>query len=460
MHCMECNQIIDGRVRKLPSCRHLYHSDCIVGRQQCPACRISVYPSMGHCPSGVMIIEGIPDTCAGFEHASCGTIVITYHVTGGVQRNYHPNPRSPYGPCTKRALLPENEPGRNLLKRLKCAWKRGLILTIPDAENPILDWSDRITHKTELSGNGPTAFPDVHYLRNCNDQLNSLGIPSPTSCTDDGVLLTSFPAESTNLVGPHIIESFVPLAEPIRYVAPTEIPDGRDAIFPIGTCPSGTMHIELTDEKCEGFEADSDGSIVIYYLFKGGTQQSYHPVPDDIYVGTCRQAFLPRNDQGFRVLKRLKCAFKRGHSFQVATSKTTLAPNSIVWSSIPHKSSTHGGVNAYGFPDVSYLGQCHRELSLLRIPLASHLTEHGDLLPYNQAGITAPHRIQPFAASEAETSFRGVSETVPLSTPLKSLQLAVSWFYSSWKLHHCRETTAINDVFTWLTFPPTIKLVG
>jgi hypothetical protein len=54
-------------------------------------------------------------TCSGYDQ---GVIIIDYLLGGNIQKVYHPNPGTPHGPAFRRAFLPDNADGRNLLMRL------------------------------------------------------------------------------------------------------------------------------------------------------------------------------------------------------------------------------------------------------------------------------------------------------------------------------------------------------
>lgn len=142
---------------------------------------------------------------------------------------------------------------------------------------------------------------------------------------------------------------------------------------PRGTSPSGTMTITSTLLVCDGFEMDSNGTYEIKYEMHSNYQKAYHPNPGVLYLGTERITYLPRNDQGEKLLKRLKYAWKRGLTFTVGTSLTTGRADSITWSSIHHKTSPCGGVSYHGFPDAGYFINCNDELNSLGVPKAIDL---------------------------------------------------------------------------------------
>jgi Deltex C-terminal domain len=139
--------------------------------------------------------------------------------------------------------------------------------------------------------------------------------------------------------------------------------------IPIGTMPTGTMRVDqVGDIACEGFKC---GTFVISYKFESGAQRSYHIEPGKSYGATYRVAYLPINTDGTQLLKRLKFAFSRGLTFRIGTSLTTGLKDSIVWASIPHKTSLTKG--QFGFPDPLYFRAANDELDILGVPEANTL---------------------------------------------------------------------------------------
>ena len=87
---------------------------------------------------------------------------------------------------------------------------------------------------------------------------------------------------------------------------------------------------------------------------------------------TTRTAYLPDNDEGHDLLKRLEYAFAHGLTFEVATSFTTGLANVVTWSTIPHKTYWGGGPPD-GFPDPLYFMHCNDALDALGVPPANEL---------------------------------------------------------------------------------------
>jgi deltex len=99
----------------------------------------------------------------------------------------------------------------------------------------------------------------------------------------------------------------------------------------------------------------------------------YHPNPGVVYKGATRRAYLPETAESCALLKRLKFAFQHGLTFSVGTSLTSGQDNSVIWKSIPHKTSLAGGASRYGYPDSNYIADCHNELDKLNVPSADVL---------------------------------------------------------------------------------------
>jgi hypothetical protein len=157
--------------------------------------------------------------------------------------------------------------------------------------------------------------------------------------------------------------SFVVRKETVPYDPPsTLLPPGY------GTCPGGgTMSIEpVGSVVCPGFSSTTT-IIQITYSVPNGVQQSHHDNPGLPFHGAKRTTYLPNNDDGRKLLKRIKYAWSRGWIFTVGTSMTSGKANVVIWSTvIPHKTSLSGG--PFGFPDANYLTACNQSLDALQVP--------------------------------------------------------------------------------------------
>jgi len=139
-----------------------------------------------------------------------------------------------------------------------------------------------------------------------------------------------------------------------------------------GHSPSGDLLITRTFAfRCAGF-GDTTRSIVLTYRLRPGVQKAYHPNPGQRYEGTTRIAYLPENQDGESLLKRLEYAWTRGLTFDVGKSLTTGRESVITWASIHHKTSSSGS-SVHGFPDPRYFINCNEELDTLHIPKAEDI---------------------------------------------------------------------------------------
>lgn len=138
---------------------------------------------------------------------------------------------------------------------------------------------------------------------------------------------------------------------------------------PTGQMPSGFMAIEYkADLTCDGFQP---GAIEITYDIESGIQKSYHEHPGVSHSGTRRVAYLPHNDDGRSLLKRLVYAFEHGLTFTVGTSLTSGIANTVTWASIHHKTRLSGC--PHGFPDAGYFFNVNEELNAMHVPAADDL---------------------------------------------------------------------------------------
>lgn len=178
----------DENAVEISTCGHKFHKTCILDafkhNSKCPVCRQPVGEPHGKSPSGTMTIQlQAHQKCPGFALSS-GVITICYNIPGGTQAQYHENPGQRYGRTSRLAYLPNCLEGRQLLYRLKYAWKHGLTFRVGTSlttglQNQVT-WTS-IHHKTSLHG-GAHGFPDDNYLKNCNDSLDALHVPPAKDC--------------------------------------------------------------------------------------------------------------------------------------------------------------------------------------------------------------------------------------------------------------------------------------
>lgn len=137
----------------------------------------------------------------------------------------------------------------------------------------------------------------------------------------------------------------------------------------IGVMPTGTMRVaEIPELACTGCDS---GSFLISYMIQNGTQKNYNECPGQPHNSAFRRAYVPNNEQGRNLLKRLQFAFSHGMTFKVGTSISTGQPNSVTWSSIAHKTSPTYG--PFGYPDSKYFKAANEDLDALGIPAADVL---------------------------------------------------------------------------------------
>jgi len=134
-----------------------------------------------------------------------------------------------------------------------------------------------------------------------------------------------------------------------------------------GHMPSGTMTVTKSSMKCKGHET-CRGSFVISYEIPAAVQRIYMQNPGVNHSAKFETCYLPNNDEGRKLLERLKFAFSQGLTFVVGTSMTTGATDAVTWGTIHHKTSPTNG--PHGFPDPNYFSNCNSELDNAGVPNA------------------------------------------------------------------------------------------
>ncbi|XP_040889660.1 E3 ubiquitin-protein ligase DTX3L-like isoform X3 [Toxotes jaculatrix] len=169
--------------KKQLKCKHEFCEECLEQAKAsmgpiCPVCKDVFGLIEGDQPYGTMSWVTTPTSLPGFPH--CGAIIINYHIPGGIQTEKHPKPGQHYTGAFRKAYLPDNKEGMEVLKLLKKAFDQKLIFTIGTSrttgiENQVT-WND-IHHKTSMVG-GPECFgyPDPGYLSRVRDELKAKGI--------------------------------------------------------------------------------------------------------------------------------------------------------------------------------------------------------------------------------------------------------------------------------------------
>uniref|UniRef100_A0A8C0HII2 E3 ubiquitin-protein ligase n=1 Tax=Buteo japonicus TaxID=224669 RepID=A0A8C0HII2_9AVES len=150
--CPICMERINNK-EILRKCNHAFCKSCIdqamTYKQTCPVCN-TVYGLMkGDQPEGTMSTRTVSSSLPGYP--KCGTIEITYSMYGGIQTSNHPNPGKPYCATSRRAYLPDNKEGREILQLLRRAFNQKLIFTVGQScttgAKGVITWND-IHHKT------------------------------------------------------------------------------------------------------------------------------------------------------------------------------------------------------------------------------------------------------------------------------------------------------------------------
>ena len=94
-----------------------------------------------------------------FQYASnrAPTIEITYHIKSGIQGPLNPCPGQPYEGTIRRAYLPNNDEGQQVLALLRRAFDDQHLFTVgrssTSGRDNVVTWND-IHHKTSIDG-GP-----------------------------------------------------------------------------------------------------------------------------------------------------------------------------------------------------------------------------------------------------------------------------------------------------------------
>jgi len=109
-----------------------------------------------------MIVKYLPTPLPGFENIQFGykegpTIEITYSFPSGIQGPLNPNPGQQFSGTTRKAYLPNNKEGKEILELLTRAFNDQHIFTIgrssTTGQDNVITWND-IHHKTSPYG-GP-----------------------------------------------------------------------------------------------------------------------------------------------------------------------------------------------------------------------------------------------------------------------------------------------------------------
>ncbi|NXA42765.1 DTX3L ligase, partial [Eudromia elegans] len=156
--CPICMDSIDNK-EILTKCKHAFCKSCIqqamTYKKACPVCNTCYGLVQGNQPEGRMTFKTIQEELPGYPR--CKTIEITYIMHSGIQTNSHPNPGTHYHGTVRKAYLPDNKEGQEILRLLRKAFDQKLIFTIGQSRttgmHDVITWND-IHHKTQIYG-GP-----------------------------------------------------------------------------------------------------------------------------------------------------------------------------------------------------------------------------------------------------------------------------------------------------------------
>ncbi|XP_059192574.1 E3 ubiquitin-protein ligase DTX3L [Centropristis striata] len=181
--CPICMEPIVTAEKETLRCKHSFCKNCLKRafeyKPVCPTCGQLYGTLTGTQPDGGrMDVTTDSSPLPGYE--KYGTIIISYYIPSGIQKEEHPNPGQPYEGASRRAYLPDCSEGKRILKLLRRAFDQKLIFTVgrstTSGRNNIVTWND-IHHKTSTHG-GPThyGYPDPDYLSRVRDELKVKGI--------------------------------------------------------------------------------------------------------------------------------------------------------------------------------------------------------------------------------------------------------------------------------------------
>ncbi|KAL0151216.1 hypothetical protein M9458_053407 [Cirrhinus mrigala] len=147
--------------KKKMKCGHEFCQECIRISVEnrgsiCPVCKKVFGKLEGNQPDGTMNVRRSRLSLPGYP--DCGTIEIRYDIPSGIQTKMHPNPGNTFRGTHRRAYLPDNSEGNEVLSLLQRAFKLKLTFNVGKTtglENAVT-WND-IHHKTNMHG-GPQKY--------------------------------------------------------------------------------------------------------------------------------------------------------------------------------------------------------------------------------------------------------------------------------------------------------------
>ncbi|ESO82855.1 hypothetical protein LOTGIDRAFT_109060 [Lottia gigantea] len=177
------DEILDPKV--LDKCGHKFCQGCVkhafVCKPVCPECGMIYGVIIGDQPRGGKMIHKLITShkLEGYKDAD-GILEIIYTFNDGIQQDNHPNPGQPYSGLRRKAYLPNNKEGQEILQMLYKAFDARLIFTIGESrttgQTGVLTWND-IHHKTSITGGALShGYPDLGYLKRVREELALKGI--------------------------------------------------------------------------------------------------------------------------------------------------------------------------------------------------------------------------------------------------------------------------------------------
>ena len=169
VQCMICFDNVTPSDPALAVCQHQFHRSCIdawfqsSGKQSCPTCGHLYGIGKGpQPPNGTMTVNYLSTPLSGFPRenrhtADKPTIEIIYEIRSGTQGPLNPHPGQPFIGTIRRAYLPNNTEGKQILELLRRAFNDQYLFTVGKSsttgQENVVTWND-IHHKTSLTG-GP-----------------------------------------------------------------------------------------------------------------------------------------------------------------------------------------------------------------------------------------------------------------------------------------------------------------
>ena len=114
---------------------------------------------------GEIFVRKISEPCTGYERYR--TVLITFEVHDGIQKDNQPKPGHPFKGLIKRAYLPDVKEHMEILAYYKKALKNGLLFKLewsPKLQNFVVQLNNNVPLKTSLNSGGKFGYPDINYI--------------------------------------------------------------------------------------------------------------------------------------------------------------------------------------------------------------------------------------------------------------------------------------------------------